>query len=380
MTEDALSQPEQPQAADDSDGGGEVSLTLVRQALTVLVVVVAVAWLLYLLSTHNALGDAWTTQVMLCGVALLAAAWGAVHRHHHWTVPLRHLREHVWRVYRGEATIESLSDVTGGPAELVPLFQDLLRDVRVQKAEVAALEAEMRRRMAHRTDALERTIESLRHQATRDALTGLFNRRFLDSFLPQAVQKCQQTKAELCLLMIDVDHFKKLNDTLGHPAGDALLKSIGQIIRSTARGEDVAFRFGGDEFLVVMLGSGERAGKALSDRITSLVDALCKTYHVTPRPRLSVGLVAAASLPEGQAATVEALLAEADKRLYAMKASHHAEHGPAPRSGPAAHAPAHAVPHAVPHPILNAVAHPAAHTTPHAASISAETASARPAA
>src|SRR5215208_1275989 len=85
------------------------ALSFTRQVLTVLVVVVAVAWLLYLLSTHDALGDAWTTQVMLCAVALLAAAWGALHRHHHWTLPLRHLREHVWRVYRGEATIESLS-------------------------------------------------------------------------------------------------------------------------------------------------------------------------------------------------------------------------------------------------------------------------------
>src|SRR2546428_14191161 len=98
---------------------------------------------------------------MLCAVALLAAAWGAVHRNHYGTVPLRHLRERVRRAHRGEAAIESLSDVRGGPAELVPLFQDLLRDVRVQKAEVAALEAEMRRRLANRTDALERTIESL---------------------------------------------------------------------------------------------------------------------------------------------------------------------------------------------------------------------------
>ena len=332
MSDGALTHPDQTQGTDSGPAAlPDVSARLLRQVLTVLVVVAAIVWLLYLLSTRNALGDAWTTQVMLCAVALLAAAWGAIHRHHHWTLPLRHLREQVWRVYRGEAPIESLSDVAGGPAALVPLFQDLLRDVRVQKAEVAALESEMRRRMAHRTDALERTIEALRHQATRDSLTGLFNRRFLDNFLPQAVQKCQASKAELCLLMIDVDHFKKLNDTLGHPAGDALLKSIGQLIRSTARGEDVAFRFGGDEFLIVMLGSGERAGKALSDRVTSLVDALCKTYHVSPRPRLSVGLITMASLPEGQPVTAESLLAEVDRRLYAVKASHHAEHGPPPR-------------------------------------------------
>ena len=77
------------------------------------------------------------------------------------------------------------------------------------------------------------------------------------------------------------------------------------------------------EFVVLMLGSGEKAGKALGERLTSLVDGLCKTYHVTPRPRLSVGMVALASLAEP---TVEALLVEADKRLYAVKAAHHAAH------------------------------------------------------
>src|SRR5215212_11975275 len=159
MTDNAVSQPDQADAAEPSDAGADVAL--VRQVIAVLVVVCAVVWMLYLLSTHNALGDAWTTQVMLCAVALLAAVWGAIHRRHHWTLPLHHLREQVWRVYRGEATIESLSEVGGGAAELVPLFQDLLRDVRLQRAEVAALEAEMRHRMASRTDALERTIESL---------------------------------------------------------------------------------------------------------------------------------------------------------------------------------------------------------------------------
>jgi diguanylate cyclase (GGDEF)-like protein len=330
------------QPAEATGAPGDPALLLLRQALTVLVVIITVAYLLYLLNTHNALGDAWTTQVMLCVVALLAAAWGAVHRHHYWTVPMRRLREQVRRAQRGEVAIESLSDLGGGPAELVPMLQELLRDLRVQKAEVAALEAEMRHRLASRTDALERTIESLRHQATRDGLTGLFNRRFLDSFLPRAVQKCQAAKSDLCLLMIDVDHFKKLNDTLGHPAGDALLKSVGQIIRSTARGEDVAFRFGGDEFVVVMLGSNDKAGKALADRITSLVDALCRTYKVTPRPRLSVGIVTPAMLPEGQQATAELLLAEVDKRLYAVKAAHHAAQPRAeskPQPAPVAAAP-----------------------------------------
>src|SRR6476620_9752526 len=80
-----------------------------RQWLTVLIAVGAVAGLLYLLSTRDALGDAWTTQVMLCVVALLAALWGAIHRYHHWTLPLRELREQARRAQRGEVSIESLA-------------------------------------------------------------------------------------------------------------------------------------------------------------------------------------------------------------------------------------------------------------------------------
>ena len=305
-------------------------MSVARQSAVGLVAAVAVAWLLYLLATRDALGDAWTTQVMLCVVALLAAGWGAVHRYHHWTLPLRELRDQARRVQRGDASIESLSAVGGGPAEIVPLIQELLRE---QRAAIAALEAQMQRKMDSRTGALERTIESLRQQATRDALTGLFNRRFLDTFLPQAVQKCLATKAELSVLMIDVDYLKPLNDTLGHAAGDALLKSIGQIVRSTVRGEDVAFRFGGDEFVVLMLGAGEKGARALSERLTSLVDGLCRTYHVAPRPRLSIGMATLASLKEP---TAEALLTEADRNLYAIKAAHHAADGQ-PRPQAAAH-------------------------------------------
>jgi diguanylate cyclase (GGDEF)-like protein len=340
MTDTAahLDRPEAPAGAAPTEPPGA------RQWLTVVIAAAAVAGLLYLLSTHDALGDAWTTQVMLCVVALLAAVWGAIHRYHYWTLPLRELREQARRVQRGELSIESLTGLGGGAAELVPLIQELLRE---QRAAIAALEAEMKRKMASRTGALERTIENLKHQATRDGLTGLFNRRFLDTFLPRAVKRCQAAKTELCVLMMDVDHFKKLNDTLGHAAGDTLLKSIGQIIRSTARGEDVAFRFGGDEFVVLMLGSGEKAGKALAERLTSLVDGLCKTYHVTPRPRLSVGMVALASLAEP---TVDALLVEADKRLYAVKAAHHAAHE---KDRPAA-----------PHPSTSAPAPPAASLAP----------------
>ena len=145
----------------------------------------------------------------------------------------------------------------------------MLRDSRRKRAEAAALEHETRQRIANRTDALERTIGSLRQQATRDVLTGLFNRRMLEEYLPQAVKRCKEARIGLCLLMIDVDHFKLLNDTLGHAAGDELLKTIGQLIRSTIREKDLAFRCGGDEFVVQLEGMRRRlrpgAGRSPQD-------------------------------------------------------------------------------------------------------------------
>src|SRR6187200_1774560 len=100
------------------------------------------------------------------------------------------------------------------------MLQDLLREIRQQRCEIATLKDEMRQRVAQRTDALERTIGTLRHQATRDPLTGLFNRRFLDQYLPQVVQRSTSQGMDVAVLMCDLDHFKLLNDTLGHAAGD----------------------------------------------------------------------------------------------------------------------------------------------------------------
>ena len=220
------------------------------------------------------------------------------------------------RVQRGEVPIEQLAEVGGGLVSLVPAVQELARELRQQRAATAELELEIRQRVANRTDALERTIGTLRQQATRDALTGLFNRRFLDQYLPQCVVRHVKEKRDLCLLMMDLDNFKVLNDTLGHAAGDDLLRAIGQLIRSAARGEDVAFRCGGDEFVVLLPGYGADAARALAERLTSLVDALGRTLKVPLPPRLAAGMATLSACPDP---TPGGLLAEADRCLYEVK-------------------------------------------------------------
>ncbi|MGB7156989.1 MAG: diguanylate cyclase [Tepidisphaeraceae bacterium] len=278
-----------------------------------IVVGAGVALVFHLLVTSKAEPAAWGVE-MVGGVAIILAAWRITRMR--WGRPMREMSDLVARIRVGDAPIEELSSIRGGPRVIVPVVQELLRELRQQQRELATLNEEMRQRVAQRTDALERTIGTLRHQATRDSLTGLFNRRFLDQYLPQVVRNSDERGMELTVVMGDLDHFKKLNDTLGHAAGDDLLRSVGQIIRSTVRGEDVPFRFGGDEFLIVMPGSMMEQGRALAGRLSSLIDALGRTIKVPQQPRLSFGV---ACLTDAQARTPEGLMSLADKALYECK-------------------------------------------------------------
>jgi diguanylate cyclase (GGDEF)-like protein len=288
----------------------------IRQGLSILLSITALAWLGRLLILRDPVQGAWTFQIMMAVAAFMAGFWGVVHRYRTWTLPMRALQAMLPRAHRGEIPIEQLAEIDGGPRALVPAIQELLRDLRIQRGAIAELEMEMRQKVASRTDALERTIGSLRQQATRDVLTGLFNRRFLEQYLSQCLQRHLKENKDLCLLMMDVDNFKILNDTLGHAAGDDLLKAIGQLIRSAIRGEDVGFRAGGDEFVVLLPGSSADAGQALADRLTSLVDALAKTLKVPKPPRLSIGIT---TLKKSHYRTPESLLDEADRALYEVK-------------------------------------------------------------
>jgi diguanylate cyclase (GGDEF)-like protein len=225
------------------------------------------------------------------------------------------------QAHKGEISVEELTSARVSNGRLKPLVMviaTILLDLKQQHAERAALEQEIRDRIANRTDALQRKIGTLQLQATRDALTGLGNRRGFDAELPRVLEHCQATGTDACLLMIDVDNFKPLNDTLGHPAGDQLLREIGQLIRSTLRGNDLAFRCGGDEFVVLLLGCDIRAGTAIGQRMTSLVKDLTKTLAVPHPPQLSIG---AAAVSELKSPTPQLLTQTADARLYAVKAT-----------------------------------------------------------
>jgi diguanylate cyclase (GGDEF)-like protein len=258
--------------------------------------------------------------LVLVGVTAALLIGGAVvHFLQQWKRQVRRMRESLEQALAGTLLIEELEQPFGGLSPLRPVLQELLQERRQQRSEISRLHLEIDRRVAKRTDALERLIGKLRAQATRDVLTGLYNRRMLDQCLNELVSRCTQDRTPLCLLMIDIDDFKLLNDTLGHAAGDTLLRAIGQLIRSSIRQQDLAFRCGGDEFLVVLPQSPKAHGEGLARRLSDLVDGLVKTLTVARRPRLCIGISVLGELPGVNSG--QELIREADRRLYAAKSA-----------------------------------------------------------
>ncbi|HEX4647263.1 MAG TPA: diguanylate cyclase [Steroidobacteraceae bacterium] len=124
------------------------------------------------------------------------------------------------------------------------------RDAELEVARTA-LDLEIRKRIWAEQDLMRANLR-LQDQAMRDAVTGLHNRRFLEESLLHEEIRARRHGHTLAIMMVDVDRFKEFNDTLGHLAGDAVLKSVGECMLAVARGEDIVARFGGDEFALMM--------------------------------------------------------------------------------------------------------------------------------
>jgi len=255
--------------------------------------------------------------VLVAAAICLSGAMTLRHRRQ-WVLPGIQMRRLIHEIRVGRAPIEEFTQFKSGSLhELAAEVKLLLHDLRQQRQSVIELQDEVRQRIANRTNVLERTIASLRNQAVRDPLTGLYNRRMLDQLLPQLIAQLQTEHKSMALIMIDLDYFKNLNDTLGHAVGDELLKSIGQIIHSTIRNGDFGFRYGGDEFVLLLPGCESAVAARIGERLMSLVSSLGKTYKLAQGLRLSIGISTIAELSQPTAAE---LLKRADDRLYEAKA------------------------------------------------------------
>jgi len=156
----------------------------------------------------------------------------------------------------------------------------------------------------------------LRDQALRDPLTGLFNRRQLDAVLAPELERCRAAGTPLALLMIDIDHFKRINDTHGHPAGDAMLQALAQLLQSHVRAQDLACRHGGEEFVLLLADTPLSVALERAEALRKAFQGLLVRHgEVSMSATLSCGL---AAFPE-HASLPQTLTACADQALYAAK-------------------------------------------------------------
>ena len=170
-----------------------------------------------------------------------------------------------------------------------------------------------------RGDRLQRDRSKLQAIAWTDALTGIANRRYLDHALGGAVSHQRVAGQPLSVLMIDIDHFKLLNDRFGHPAGDACLRAVAQALRQAlVRPGDVLARYGGEEFIALLHEADPAGALVVAERLRAAVEALHIDNPDSPSKVLTVSIGAASASLSGQA-TAASLIAAADKSLYEAK-------------------------------------------------------------
>jgi two-component system, cell cycle response regulator len=174
-------------------------------------------------------------------------------------------------------------------------------------------------------DQLRATRRSLEEQSVTDSLTGLKNRRFFDERLPEEFRRAQRYSDPVSLMMIDLDHFKEVNDRYGHQMGDVVLRDAAAVIRSSVRDPDICARYGGEEFAVILpkthlggtLTVAERVWRGLKDKVyRQEVPAVGQAFVAEVRVTASLGL---AFFPSKDIVSAELLVKFADEALYQAK-------------------------------------------------------------
>ena len=206
------------------------------------------------------------------------------------------------------------------PNGLRQLRLDTLRSVEALRDEAENLRAALRRARSE-ASTLERVVtqqdvqlKEARAEASLDPMTRLLNRGAFDQHLQDTIQEARRDQTELSLLVLDIDHFKRVNDSWGHPAGDAVICGLAAQIRRVVRDGDIAARIGGEEFAIILPGTGLDAAAAVAERLQDALAARRLCDEVDVDITISVGAGALRGNEDGPV-----LYQRVDKALYAAK-------------------------------------------------------------
>lgn len=175
----------------------------------------------------------------------------------------------------------------------------------------------LQRQLQATNTALQSQQKTLESMAERDTLTGLYNRRKFVATTEKELARASRVPADLCLLLIDLDHFKRINDRYGHPAGDAILQHVASLLLSHIRATDTVARLGGEEFIVLMPHTPVEGALALAEKLRQALHDQVLNWQGAPIPvSASIGVCGIAAQ---QSTTFDAMYSAADQALYAAK-------------------------------------------------------------
>jgi diguanylate cyclase (GGDEF)-like protein len=159
--------------------------------------------------------------------------------------------------------------------------------------------------------------EILRNQSIRDPLTGLFNRRYMEESLARELHRGARKKRNVALVMVDLDHFKVFNDTFGHQAGDLLLRELSSVLKSRVRAGDMACRYGGEEFALILAETDSDGARTCTENIRAEIKNL--HLHIRGQALGAVTISAGIAVFPGHGENAEELMRAADLALYRAK-------------------------------------------------------------
>lgn len=213
----------------------------------------------------------------------------------------------------GKAMLEDLDSTNGVFVDGVLVKRRLLNP-----GETMALGPEVQMRLEASTMGVQDLLQKMYQSATLDPLTGLFNRRTFEERLEEEFSVITRHKMESCLALVDVDHFKKVNDTYGHQAGDVVLRTLAGKLKEGVRTGDLVGRWGGEEFILYIRQAGLEGAVTLLERLRSEVEGtdIPVSSESTLRVTISSGVVALVTFQDWRAA-----FQKADEALYASKSN-----------------------------------------------------------
>ncbi len=202
---------------------------------------------------------------------------------------------------------------------------ELLQEIVAQLKEIQAAGADFTAQLEEskkEAEQLRKTLQQVKNESKRDFLTGLYNRRALDEALIECTKEAEANIQDLCLLMIDIDHFKPFNDKWGHQIGDEVLKTVAKALTQSVRGNDVVARYGGEEFSVLLRETPIQGAKIVAENIRKKIansrlkrkDSGDELDPIT----VSIGISA---YHVGEDDTIPGLIKRADDALYEAKAA-----------------------------------------------------------